>query len=127
MSHPGKPTDADLDGLADEREDASDWETPCPKRDDRIHCHCWWEGERCCSCGAPAMTEQEKRDQGMETVPVGVLIGDRVRFRGEEYFVQRVSKIEGDAWYYDIERPGEVLLDIPRCQFEALGPGEVKT
>lgn len=24
----------------------------CPKRDDRIHCTCWWDGDKCCACGA---------------------------------------------------------------------------
>lgn len=32
-----------------------DDETPCPKRDDGVHCECWYEGEACCSCGAAAM------------------------------------------------------------------------
>lgn len=30
-------------------------ETPCPRRDDGVHCECWYEGEACCSCGAAAM------------------------------------------------------------------------
>lgn len=28
-----------------------DEETPCPKREDEIHCVHWWEGEPCCDCG----------------------------------------------------------------------------
>lgn len=28
----------------------------CPKRKDRSHCDCWWDGEECCGCGAPAST-----------------------------------------------------------------------
>ena len=31
-----------------------DEETPCPKRDDKQHCNCWYDGEACCACGAPA-------------------------------------------------------------------------
>lgn len=27
-------------------------ETPCPKRDDGTHCHCWYDLGRCCGCGA---------------------------------------------------------------------------
>lgn len=23
----------------------------CPKRDDKLHCNCWYDGEACCSCG----------------------------------------------------------------------------
>ena len=33
---------------------ASDWETTCPKRDDQLHCNCWYDGEACCACGDPA-------------------------------------------------------------------------
>ena len=28
-------------------------ETPCPKRDDKQHCNCWYDGAACCACGAP--------------------------------------------------------------------------
>ena len=28
----------------------SDWETPCPKREDRKHCVHWYDGEPCCDC-----------------------------------------------------------------------------
>jgi hypothetical protein len=38
----------------------------CPKREDRQHCNCWYDGEVCCGCGAPVMTEAEKREQGLE-------------------------------------------------------------
>jgi len=34
----------------------TDWETPCPKREDKRHCNCWYDGEACCACGAPATT-----------------------------------------------------------------------
>ena len=43
-----------------------DWETPCPTREDKMHCDHWYDGDKCCSCGAPAMTDEEKRAQGME-------------------------------------------------------------
>ena len=23
----------------------------CPKREDELHCVCWWDAEPCCSCG----------------------------------------------------------------------------
>ena len=26
-------------------------ETPCPKREDKQHCVCWYDGELCCACG----------------------------------------------------------------------------
>lgn len=26
----------------------------CPRRSDGVHCDCWYDGEPCCSCGAPA-------------------------------------------------------------------------
>lgn len=26
-------------------------ETPCPKREDKQHCNCWYDGEACCACG----------------------------------------------------------------------------
>jgi len=38
----------------------------CPKTEDHIHCEHWWDGECCCACGAPAMTDEQKLDQGME-------------------------------------------------------------
>ena len=30
-----------------------EWETPCPNREDRMHCDCWYDGKACCSCGDP--------------------------------------------------------------------------
>ena len=38
----------------------------CPKSDDHQHCHCWYDGEVCCRCGAAAMTKEYKQAQGME-------------------------------------------------------------
>ncbi len=40
-------------------------ETACPKREDKIHCDCWYDGDRCCACGDPKMTEEEMYEQGM--------------------------------------------------------------
>jgi hypothetical protein len=31
--------------------DGSDEETPCPKREDKQHCNCWYDGKPCCACG----------------------------------------------------------------------------
>lgn len=31
-----------------------EWETPCPKREDKYHCNCWYDGEPCCACGDDA-------------------------------------------------------------------------
>lgn len=36
-------------------EQAADEETPCPKRDDGIHCECWYGGNACCGCGDSAI------------------------------------------------------------------------
>jgi len=38
---------------------------PCYKRTDQTHCRCWWDGDACCACGAPAMSEDQKMTQGM--------------------------------------------------------------
>jgi len=37
----------------------------CFVSDDETHCECWWDGDGCCLCDAPPMTEEEKREQGM--------------------------------------------------------------
>lgn len=37
----------------------------CSKRNDKTHCHHWWEGYKCCVCNAPAMTKKEQKEQGM--------------------------------------------------------------
>lgn len=46
--------------------DVDDHGEYCPKRKDGTHCRCWWEGEVCCGCKAPAMADEQKRAQGME-------------------------------------------------------------
>ncbi len=40
----------------------------CPKGDeeDSVHCRCWYDGEKCCKCGAPEMTEEKRIEQGCE-------------------------------------------------------------
>lgn len=42
------------------------WETPCPKREDKLHCECWYDGEKCCACGDPEMSDEEREEKGME-------------------------------------------------------------
>jgi len=38
----------------------------CAVSDDAIHCPHWWDGDGCCLCDAPPMTEEEKKEQGMK-------------------------------------------------------------
>lgn len=54
MSNPSNPTPP-LD--EDER---------CASGQDGIHCRCWFDGDACCACGAPEMTAEAKREQGMD-------------------------------------------------------------
>lgn len=42
-----------------ERGPGPGWETDCPKREDRMHCNCWYDGGRCCACGDDTRTEDE--------------------------------------------------------------------
>lgn len=37
----------------------TDWETPCPKREDSQHCDCWYDGEACHACGDAAELDDE--------------------------------------------------------------------
>ena len=39
-----------------------DWETECPKRDDKQHCNCWYDGKACCACGASGLSEAEMEE-----------------------------------------------------------------
>lgn len=51
----------------------------CPAREDHQHCDCWWEGDACCACGAPGMTDDEKRECGMlddSTAPAAIEGGE---------------------------------------------------
>lgn len=40
-------------------------ETSCPKAEDSQHCVHWYDGDSCCRCSDPGMTNDEKRKQGM--------------------------------------------------------------
>jgi hypothetical protein len=43
-----------------------EYDQECPaSKDGRGHCMCWWDGDDCCWCGAPAMTEEAKLEAGM--------------------------------------------------------------
>lgn len=42
-------------------------ETPCADSPDGIHCRHWYDGDACCYCAAPPMTDDEKRAHGMPT------------------------------------------------------------
>lgn len=43
----------------------------CSKRADGIHCTCWWDGDACCACNAPGMTNEERIRDGMEPTEFG--------------------------------------------------------
>lgn len=65
-----KPLDAEKDIPArrmlpkGEVSETNDWETPCLKREDGIHCTCWYDGEKCCACGDPALPEDDRQKRG---------------------------------------------------------------
>jgi hypothetical protein len=48
--------------------DKGEWETPCPAREDKQHCNCWYDGKACCGCGdepspsEPAPNIEEEKD-----------------------------------------------------------------
>ena len=51
--------------------DEQEFDEFCPvgKEDDvapNMHCRCWYDGDGCCRCHARAMTNEERREQGME-------------------------------------------------------------
>ena len=52
-----------------------DWETECPTMEDRRHCAHWYYGDKCCSCGAPAMTVAERIEQGSEMEGIAMDFG----------------------------------------------------
>ena len=58
---------SDLCEVGIRRMQADAGESPCPDSADgsKQHCQCWYEGEACCACKAPAMTEKKMREQGM--------------------------------------------------------------
>lgn len=37
----------------------------CVKSPDDQHCNCWWDGDACHFCEAPAMTMEQMVEQGM--------------------------------------------------------------
>lgn len=39
---------------------------PAPNDSAGTHCDHWWDGDACCYCKAPPMTDEEKRAKGME-------------------------------------------------------------
>ena len=39
---PGRDEEPDMDMMMLEG-----W---CPEREDKTHCVCWWDGEKCCGC-----------------------------------------------------------------------------
>jgi hypothetical protein len=59
--------EADAAAAADDDPDSA-WEPEerCPARPGDTHCERWWDGEVCCACGAAAMTDEQKREQGMD-------------------------------------------------------------
>ena len=44
-----------------------EWETPCPKREDKVHCDCWYDGEMCCACGDPKIYDDYYGEQNLFT------------------------------------------------------------
>jgi hypothetical protein len=64
-------------------------ETECPKMEDGIHCQHWYDGGKCCACGAPAMSEAERFENGME---VGMNFGDALKL------CKQGSKIQREGW-----------------------------
>jgi len=49
MNHKQKPKDNEL----------------YPNSKDKTHCNCWWNGNKCCICNSPAMSEEQMVEQGM--------------------------------------------------------------
>lgn len=45
-------------------------ETPCPRSPDGKHCRHWYDGDECCFCADPAMTEAQRVEQGMAEGPM---------------------------------------------------------
>lgn len=58
---------------------SKDWETPCPKREDGIHCTCWYDGDKCCGCGDPALPEETRVERGPHPVHDKTEIEDEAR------------------------------------------------
>lgn len=47
---------------------SDDWETPCPKRADKLHCTCWYDGDACCNCSDPALPEETRTARGFHPI-----------------------------------------------------------
>lgn len=54
--------------------DMEDFDEFCPVGDpdgykgdpeSNMHCRCWYDGDGCCRCKAPGLTEEQMREQGM--------------------------------------------------------------
>lgn len=44
-------------------------ETDCPARGDKQHCQHWYDGEACCACDDPPMSNEVRVAQGMPGSP----------------------------------------------------------
>jgi hypothetical protein len=75
-------------------------ETPCPVSLDKIHCQHWYDGEICHFCGAPAMTEAEKRDQGMLDPPEDALAKFAERKANAPEKIDNAQLPAGSPMYY---------------------------
>lgn len=42
----------------------------CASSPDGMHCVHWWDGERCCQCGAAEMPDSDCIKQGMKEGPL---------------------------------------------------------
>jgi len=52
------------------------WETPCPARDDKQHCNCWYDGKPCCGCeGATPPDARTIIERVIETLPATIDAG----------------------------------------------------
>ena len=39
-------------------------ETECPSREDDLHCNCWYDGDKCCACGASEKSDEDRERDG---------------------------------------------------------------
>lgn len=78
------------------------------------HCDCWYDGKPCCRCNAPAMSDDEKREQGMEVVPYGWYSPKEFRF---------ISNTPGEAWKAENRIQGGYEM-IPLFSLPSQGGGQ---
>jgi len=52
----------------------------CPARLDEIHCEHWWDGDKCHSCKAPAMSIEQQIEQGMLPMPNGISLNNIIKW-----------------------------------------------